>query len=140
MRDASRVGRSGAGREKWWQGAVVYQVYPRSFADANGDGVGDLNGLRKHLDYIAGLGVDGFRMDVVHLIGKDPALPDMPEHLLSRPMASWYDDPSTHALLRGIRQVLDSYPGDRTSVGEVNLRRLSRLRRYYGDGDELHLV
>src|SRR5947209_7516308 len=58
MRDASRVGRSGAGREKWWQGAVVYQVYPRSFADANGDGVGDLNGLRKHLDYMAGLGVD----------------------------------------------------------------------------------
>ena len=43
----------------WWRGAVIYQVYPRSFADANGDGVGDLQGIIAKLDYIAGLGVDG---------------------------------------------------------------------------------
>ncbi|PWJ47869.1 oligo-1,6-glucosidase [Quadrisphaera granulorum] len=42
----------------WWKSAVVYQVYPRSFADSNGDGVGDLRGLIEHLDHIAGLGVD----------------------------------------------------------------------------------
>ncbi|GGP25496.1 alpha-glucosidase family protein [Silvimonas amylolytica] len=42
----------------WWRGAVIYQVYPRSFADSNGDGVGDLNGITAHLDYIASLGVD----------------------------------------------------------------------------------
>ena len=42
----------------WWRGAVIYQVYPRSFADSNGDGVGDLRGLHERLDYIAGLGVD----------------------------------------------------------------------------------
>src|ERR1700744_5847109 len=42
----------------WWAGAVVYQVYPRSFADDNGDGIGDLPGLVSRLDYLAGLGVD----------------------------------------------------------------------------------
>ena len=43
---------------KWWQGAVVYQIYPRSFADGDGDGVGDLVGLANRMSYIADLGVD----------------------------------------------------------------------------------
>jgi alpha-glucosidase len=42
----------------WWRGAVVYQIYPRSFLDTNADGVGDLAGVRGGLDYIASLGVD----------------------------------------------------------------------------------
>lgn len=44
---------------EWWRGAVLYQVYPRSFADSNNDGIGDLPGVTAHLDYIASLGVDG---------------------------------------------------------------------------------
>jgi alpha-glucosidase len=44
---------------EWWRGAVIYQVYPRSFADSNGDGVGDLPGVTAHLEHIASLGVDG---------------------------------------------------------------------------------
>ena len=44
--------------QEWWRGAVVYQVYPRSFADTTGDGVGDLKGITAHLDHIASLGVD----------------------------------------------------------------------------------
>jgi alpha-glucosidase len=44
--------------DAWWRGAAIFQVYLRSFADGNGDGVGDLAGLRSHLHYIAGLGVD----------------------------------------------------------------------------------
>ena len=43
----------------WWQTGVVYQIYPRSFQDTNGDGVGDLDGIAARLDYLAGtLGVD----------------------------------------------------------------------------------
>jgi alpha-glucosidase len=44
--------------QEWWRGAVIYQIYPRSFADANGDGVGDLVGICERLDYVAALGVD----------------------------------------------------------------------------------
>src|SRR4029450_2554379 len=43
----------------WWQGAVIYQIYPRSFADSNGDGIGDLQGVAAHLDHVANLGCDG---------------------------------------------------------------------------------
>lgn len=44
--------------EQWWRGAVIYQVYPRSFCDTNGDGIGDIRGIISKLDYIAELGVD----------------------------------------------------------------------------------
>jgi alpha-glucosidase len=70
---------------EWWRGAVLYQVYPRSFADTNGDGVGDLPGITAHLDHIASLGVDGvwlspfftspmkdFGYDVSDYTGVDP--------------------------------------------------------------------
>jgi len=43
----------------WWRGASLYQIYPRSFADSNGDGIGDLRGITERLDYVASLGVDG---------------------------------------------------------------------------------
>ncbi len=44
--------------ENWWRGAVIYQIYPRSFQDSNGDGVGDLKGITSRLPYVASLGVD----------------------------------------------------------------------------------
>jgi len=43
---------------QWWQHAVFYEIYPRSFADSNNDGIGDLNGIRSKLDYLKDLGVD----------------------------------------------------------------------------------
>jgi len=71
----------------WWRGAVLYQVYPRSFACADGDGVGDLPGLISRLDHIAGLGVDAiwvcpfyaspqrdFGYDVADHVAVDPAM------------------------------------------------------------------
>ena len=69
----------------WWKGAVIYQVYPRSFADSNGDGIGDLKGLTARLDHVASLGCDGvwispfftspmrdFGYDVADYCGVDP--------------------------------------------------------------------
>ena len=44
---------------EWWRGAAIYQIYPRSFADSDGNGVGDLPGITDRLDYVASLGVDG---------------------------------------------------------------------------------
>lgn len=70
----------------WWRGAVIYQIYPRSFQDTNGDGIGDLAGIANKLDYIADLGVDGiwispfftspmkdFGYDVADYCGIDPS-------------------------------------------------------------------
>lgn len=63
---------------KWWQGAVIYQIYPRSFCDSSGDGVGDLKGITSKLDYVAILGVDGiwvspFFLSPMHDFGYDIA-------------------------------------------------------------------
>jgi alpha-glucosidase len=55
-----------SGSEPWWRGAVVYQVYIRSFCDGNGDGQGDFAGLISKLDYIAALGVDAIWLSPIH--------------------------------------------------------------------------
>ena len=45
-------------REKWWQKSIVYQIYPKSFQDTDGDGIGDIQGIIRHLDYLNNLGVN----------------------------------------------------------------------------------
>jgi alpha-glucosidase len=269
--------------EPWWRGAVVYQLYPRSFADANGDGVGDLEGIRRRLDHVRELGadavwlspvyrspmadagydisdhcavdpafgrledfdallaeahglglrvlmdfvpnhtsdrhpwfiesrssranpkrdwyvwrdepnnwraslgagsawswdepsgqyylhlflpeqpdlnwrnpevveamhavlgfwldrgVDGFRIDVAHCVGKDPEFADEPRCVAGEPLSSFNDQPYSHEVLRGIRRLVDSYRGDRVLVGEVNIRSTPIVAQYYGAGDELHM-
>ena len=50
----------------WWKNAVIYEVYPRSFQDTNGDGIGDLNGITEHLDYLQRLGVDAIWLTPVY--------------------------------------------------------------------------
>lgn len=50
----------------WWQHGIVYQIYPRSFRDSNGDGIGDLRGIASHLDYLTGLGVDALWISPVY--------------------------------------------------------------------------
>ena len=272
--------------EPWWKSAVVYQIYPRSFADTDGDGVGDLEGVRRHLDHLEWLGVDavwlspfyrspmadfgydvadycdvdplfgtiedfdrliadahtrgikvlvdwvpnhssdqhpwfvearsarsspkrdwyiwrdgtpdrppnnwkaafggdawtwdegsgqwylhlflpeqpdlnwrnpavvaamhdtlrfwldrgvdGFRIDVIHGLVKRPDLPDMPEG------KEWsqdrFDEPATHQVVRGVRQVADAYDGDRVLVGEVYVMSTATVAEFYGQGDELHLA
>ena len=268
----------------WWKGATIYQIYPRSFADSNGDGIGDLNGVLRHLDHLQYLGVDalwlspifrspmadagydisdycdvdplfgslddidrliaeahardirvlldfvpnhtsdehpwfvesrssrdspkrdwyiwrdepnnwraalgagsawtwdeqtqqyylhlfldkqpdlnwgnpdvveamhgvlrfwldrgvdGFRIDVIHCTGKDLSFADDPRCQAGQPLADFNDQPYSHEVLRGLRRLVDSYPGDRMLVGEVNIRSTERVLQYYGAGDELHLA
>lgn len=50
----------------WWKGAVIYEIYPRSFKDTNGDGIGDLNGITAKLDYIKSLGVDAIWLTPIY--------------------------------------------------------------------------
>ncbi len=52
------ISKSTKATSEWWRGGVIYQIYPRSFQDSNGDGIGDLKGITQRLDYIASLGVD----------------------------------------------------------------------------------
>ncbi|OVZ58832.1 alpha-amylase [Pigmentiphaga sp. NML080357] len=269
--------------EIWWKSAVVYQIYPRSFADSNGDGIGDIPGILAHLDHLCRLGIDtiwvspvfrspmadagydisdycdidpifgtlddaqrlideaharglrllfdfvpnhtsdrhpwfiesrssraspkrdwyiwrdepndwraalgagsawtwdektgqyylhfflpqqpdlnwrnpevveamhgvlrfwldrgidGFRIDVAHCTGKDPAFADHPRCLAGEPLADFNDQPYSHEVLRGIRRLVESYPGQRVLVGEVNIRSTASVVQYYGAGDELHM-
>jgi len=274
----------------WWRRAVVYQIYPRSFADANGDGIGDLDGARQRLDHLAWLGVDaiwlspfypspmhdfgydvadhtgvhplfgtlddldrlvaeagkrdirvivdlvpnhtshehpwfqasrssrddpkrdwyvwrdgrgpgeppnnwvgaflegpawtwdphteqwylhqflpqqpdlnwanpevreavydvmrfwldrgvaGFRIDVVHCIGRDPELPDDEPPWVGIPHCAINEHPSTHEYIKEMRAVVEAYDGDRVLIGETALPGTRWVAPYYGHGDELHLA
>ncbi|HZD04786.1 MAG TPA: alpha-amylase family glycosyl hydrolase [Longimicrobiales bacterium] len=276
--------------EAWWKRAVVYQIYPRSFADTDGDGVGDLEGIRRHLDHLEWLGVDaiwlspifpspmadfgydvsdycdidprfgtlhdfdrllddahrrgirvlldwvpnhtsdrhpwfvesrssranpkrdwylwrdpgpgggppnnwraaftgesawtldeatgqyylhlflpqqpdlnwrnpevvaamhgtlrfwldrgvdGFRIDVIHGIVKRPGLPSLTDDELGPYSTARFDVDGTLDVIRGLRRLLDSYPGDRVMVGETYILSTSHVARYYGLGDCLHLA
>lgn len=50
----------GADELDWWENAAFYQIYPRSFADSDGDGIGDLNGITSKLEYLKDIGIDAF--------------------------------------------------------------------------------
>lgn len=83
--------------------------------------------------------VDGFRADVVHLIGKDPLLGDDDPDLIPLPHVVLNHRPEAHPLLRDLRHLLDAYPHAPAMVGEVFLLDTNAMAEYYGNGDELHL-
>ena len=58
----------------WWRGAVIYQIYPRSFADSDGDGIGDLRGALQRLDYVARLGVEAVWLEIQSAVAKEEEL------------------------------------------------------------------
>ena len=60
-----------AEQRTWWKEAVIYQIYPRSFADSNGDGIGDLNGITERLPYLAKLGIDVIWLSPVYASPND---------------------------------------------------------------------
>ncbi|MFL5978859.1 MAG: alpha-amylase family glycosyl hydrolase [Gaiellaceae bacterium] len=97
----------------WWEQAVVYQIYPRSFQDSDGDGVGDLRGVAQRLDHLAWLGVDAlwlspiypspladFGYDVSDYTAVDPQLGSLQD----------FDELVTAAHERGLRVLLDLIP------------------------------
>ncbi len=95
---------------EWWRGAVIYQVYPRSFADSNGDGIGDLPGLTARLDHIAGLGVDAIWLCPVFTSPQRDFGYDVADHLQIDPIFGTLDDfdemvARAHAL--GLRVLID---------------------------------
>ena len=96
--------------DPWWRSAVVYQVYPRSFADGDGDGVGDLTGLRSRLDHLQDLGVDVVWLSPVHRSPMDDNGYDISDYQDVEPVFGTLAD--LDALLadlhgRGMRLVMD---------------------------------
>jgi oligo-1,6-glucosidase len=96
--------------DEWWRSAVVYQVYPRSFADSDGDGIGDLGGIEAHLDHLTALGVDVVWLSPVYPSPQDDGGYDISDYQdveptfgtladLDRLLAALHD--------RGIKLVMD---------------------------------
>jgi oligo-1,6-glucosidase len=94
----------------WWHSAVVYQVYPRSFADSNGDGIGDLGGILAHLDHLEALGVDVIWLSPVYPSPQDDNGYDISDYEDIDPLFGSLED--FDALLagvhdRGMRLIMD---------------------------------
>lgn len=85
-------------------------------------------------------GVDGFRMDVLHALGKDSDLVDDPPEMLPIPHSALNHHTSTYEIVRGLRSVLEEYDGDRMMVGEVFLLDTALVASYYDGGQGLHLA
>ena len=103
--------------DRWYDGAVIYQVYPRSFADANGDGIGDLPGIAARIDHVAGrggLGVDGIWISPFYPHGGVDGGYDVTDHVA---VAAEYgrladvDRIVANAHRRGLRVILDLVVG-----------------------------
>ena len=62
----SKPASAASNEQDWWKNAVIYEIYPRSFQDSNGDGIGDLNGITERLDYLKELGVDAIWLTPVY--------------------------------------------------------------------------
>ena len=108
MPDAQRVD-----TPRWWQRGIVYQIYPRSFMDADGDGIGDLPGIVARLDYLAWLGVDAVWVSPFYPSPMADFGYDVSDHTAVHPMFGTLDDfdrlvAAAHE--RGLRVIVDFVP------------------------------
>lgn len=98
----------------WLNNAILYQVYPQSFADSNGDGIGDLRGIAEHLDYLAWLGVTVVWLNPCFVSPMRDAGYDVADYFMVDPRYGDNDDLADvveQARARGIRILLDLVPG-----------------------------
>ncbi|MGV8909447.1 MAG: glycoside hydrolase family 13 protein [Propionicimonas sp.] len=98
---------------EWWRRAVVYQIYPRSFADANGDGVGDINGIRSRLPYLAALGIDAIWVNPWYPSPMKDAGYDVSDYRAIEPVFGTMTEAESliaEAHAAGIRVILDIVP------------------------------
>ncbi|MGF1474962.1 MAG: alpha-amylase family glycosyl hydrolase [Geminicoccaceae bacterium] len=100
-------------RDDWWRGAVIYQIYPRSFQDTNGDGVGDLLGIAQRLEHVASLGVDAIWISPFFKSPMKDFGYDVADYCDVAPMFGTLDDfdvlmAKAHAL--GIKVLIDFVP------------------------------
>ncbi len=121
-------------------GQWYLHLFDAAQPDLNWDEPEVVQAMHQVLRFWLDRGVDGFRADVIHCIGKDPALPDDLAPVAGLPHCILNDEVTTHERLRSVRALLDGYPGDRVMVGEVYLLSTETVATYYGAGDELHLA
>ncbi len=100
-------------RQRWWQSGIIYQVYPRSFQDSNGDGIGDLPGITSRLDYLAWLGIDAVWISPINPSPMADFGYDVSDYTGIEPIFGTLDDfdrlvAGAHA--RGLRVLLDWVP------------------------------
>jgi alpha-glucosidase len=104
---------------QWWRNAVIYQVYPRSFADSNGDGVGDLPGVTSRLDHLVELGVDAVWLSPFYPSPQADAGYDVSDYRSVDPLFGGLDDADkliTEARARGLRVIVDLVPNHTSSA------------------------
>jgi len=103
---------------EWWRHAVIYQVYPRSFADSDGNGIGDLPGITAHLDYLAALGVDAIWLSPFYVSPQNDGGYDVVDYRAIDPLFGTLDDAdaliaTAHDL--GLRVIVDLVPNHTSS-------------------------
>jgi alpha-glucosidase len=102
----------------WWQSGVVYQIYPRSFLDTDGDGVGDLDGIRRRLDHVAALGADAIWLSPIYRSPMADFGYDVSDHTDVDPVfgdLATFDRLLAEAHDRGLRVMLDWVPNHTSS-------------------------
>jgi alpha-glucosidase len=102
----------------WWRDAVVYQIYARSFADSNGDGIGDIEGVRSKLDYLKWLGVDAVWLTPFYLSPWNDGGYDVADYRMVDPKLGTNEDVErlvTDAHERGMKVIIDVVPNHSSS-------------------------